>query len=86
MDDEAFERFGFGSRDVADSRPRFAAWSAHNLHRPERAEVQDEVRTLGFSDKANLDQGDMWPTTYALTRLTAIDEARISALVKQAVS
>ena len=42
--------------------------------------------TLGFSDKANLDEGTMWPTAYALTELTAADEARIGALVKQAVS
>ncbi len=42
--------------------------------------------TLGFSDKAHLDQGNMWPVTYALTKLTAADEARISALIKQAVS
>jgi len=42
--------------------------------------------TLGFSDKANLDNGTMWPTTYALTELTAADEERIGALVKQAVS
>jgi uncharacterized protein YdhG (YjbR/CyaY superfamily) len=42
--------------------------------------------TLGFSDKANLDEGAMWPTTYALMRLTADAEARIAALVKQAVS
>ncbi len=41
---------------------------------------------LGFSDKANLDDGTMWPTYYALTELTAADEARISALVKKAVS
>src|SRR5512132_3790989 len=41
--------------------------------------------TLGFSDKANLDEGAMWPTAFALTELTA-DEARIAALVKQAVS
>jgi uncharacterized protein YdhG (YjbR/CyaY superfamily) len=41
--------------------------------------------TLGFSDKANLDEGAMWPTSYALTELTAADEARISALVKKAV-
>ena len=41
---------------------------------------------LGFSDQANLDQGAMWPTTYALTKLTAADEARIGALVKKAVS
>ncbi len=42
--------------------------------------------TLGFSDKANLDDGSMWPTSYALTKLTAADEARIGTLVKQAVS
>ena len=42
--------------------------------------------TLGFSDKANLDDGTMWPTTFALTTLTAADEARIGALVKQALS
>jgi uncharacterized protein YdhG (YjbR/CyaY superfamily) len=42
--------------------------------------------TLGFSDKANLDEGTMWPTSFALTELTADDEARISALVKKAVS
>jgi hypothetical protein len=42
--------------------------------------------TLGFSDKANLDDGTMWPTDFALTKLTAADEARIVALVKQAVS
>jgi uncharacterized protein YdhG (YjbR/CyaY superfamily) len=42
--------------------------------------------TLGFSDKANLDDGAMWPTSYALKELTAADEARIVALVKQAVS
>ena len=41
---------------------------------------------LGFSDKANLDEGTMWPTYFALTKLTADDEARISALVKKAVS
>ncbi len=42
--------------------------------------------TLGFSDKANLDEGNMWPTDFALTELTATDEARIGALVKKAVS
>ena len=41
--------------------------------------------TLGFSDKAHLDDGNMWPTTYALKELTAADEARIVALVKKAV-
>ena len=42
--------------------------------------------TLGFSDKANLDEGDMWPTAYALKELTAAEEAKICALVKKAVS
>jgi uncharacterized protein YdhG (YjbR/CyaY superfamily) len=42
--------------------------------------------TLGFSDQANLDDGGMWPTYFALAELTAADEARIGALVKQAVS
>ncbi|TME46393.1 MAG: DUF1801 domain-containing protein [Chloroflexi bacterium] len=41
--------------------------------------------TLGFSDKAHLDEGTMWPNAFALTKLTADDEARISALVKKAV-
>jgi uncharacterized protein YdhG (YjbR/CyaY superfamily) len=42
--------------------------------------------TLGFSDKANLDDGAVWPVYYAVTELTAADEARIGALVKRAVS
>jgi uncharacterized protein YdhG (YjbR/CyaY superfamily) len=42
--------------------------------------------TFGFSDKANLDEGHMWPTSFALKELTAADEARIAALVKKAVS
>jgi uncharacterized protein YdhG (YjbR/CyaY superfamily) len=41
--------------------------------------------TLGFSDKAKLDEGKMWPTSFALKELTAADEARIVALVKKAV-
>ena len=42
--------------------------------------------TFGFSDKANLDEGDMWPAAFALKELSADAEARISALVKKAVS
>jgi hypothetical protein len=41
--------------------------------------------TLGFSDKANLDKGAMWPVAFALKKLTAAEEARIGALVKKAV-
>jgi uncharacterized protein YdhG (YjbR/CyaY superfamily) len=42
--------------------------------------------TFGFNDEANLDEGAMWPTSFALKELTAADEARIAALVKKAVS
>ena len=42
--------------------------------------------TLGFQHDANLDDGAMWPTSYALTKLTGAEEKRIRALVKQAVS
>ncbi len=42
--------------------------------------------TFGFSDTANLDEGAMWPTAFALKKLTAAEEARIGALVKKAVS
>jgi uncharacterized protein YdhG (YjbR/CyaY superfamily) len=42
--------------------------------------------TFGFSDEANLDDGAMWPTSWALTKLTPADEARIAALVKKAAS
>jgi uncharacterized protein YdhG (YjbR/CyaY superfamily) len=42
--------------------------------------------TFGFSDAANLDEGNMWPVAFALKELTATEEARISALVKKAVS
>jgi uncharacterized protein YdhG (YjbR/CyaY superfamily) len=42
--------------------------------------------TVGFNDAANLDEGAMWPTSFALTELTAAEEAKIGALVKKAVS
>jgi uncharacterized protein YdhG (YjbR/CyaY superfamily) len=47
---------------------------------------KDRYSTFGFNDKANLDDGSMWPTSYAVTRLTKADEAKIAKLVKQAVS
>jgi hypothetical protein len=50
------------------------------------AKFKTRYATLGFSDKANLDEGHVWPTTYALQELTAAEEARIAALVKKAVS
>jgi uncharacterized protein YdhG (YjbR/CyaY superfamily) len=42
--------------------------------------------TLGFSDKANLDDGEMWPTAFALSKLTPAEEKKIAELVKKAVS
>jgi uncharacterized protein YdhG (YjbR/CyaY superfamily) len=42
--------------------------------------------TLGFNDKAHLDEGTMWPVAFALAKLTAADEARIGALLKKAAS
>jgi uncharacterized protein YdhG (YjbR/CyaY superfamily) len=50
------------------------------------AKFKARYATLGFSDKAHLDDGAMWPNSYALTELTAANEARIGALVKKAVS
>jgi uncharacterized protein YdhG (YjbR/CyaY superfamily) len=43
-------------------------------------------QTLGFSDKAKIDDGNMWPIQYALSKLTATEEAKITSLVKKAVS
>ncbi len=47
---------------------------------------QSRYATFGFSDEANLDEGALWPTAFALKELTAAEEARIGALVKKAVS
>ena len=49
------------------------------------AKFKSRYATLGFSDRANLDDGAMWPTAFALTKLTAPVEARIAGLVKKAV-
>ena len=49
------------------------------------AKFKSRYATIGFSDRAKLDEGSMWPISYALTKLTKSDEARIRALVKQAV-
>ena len=49
------------------------------------AKFKERYAMLGFNDSANLDAGSMWPVAYALTKLTAADEAKIRALVKKAV-
>ena len=50
------------------------------------AKFKSRYATLGFNDPANLDDGTMWPTAFALTELTAAEEKKIAALVKRAVS
>jgi uncharacterized protein YdhG (YjbR/CyaY superfamily) len=50
------------------------------------SKFKERYATFGFNDVANLDDGAMWPTSFALTELTADDEARIGALVRKAVS
>ena len=50
------------------------------------AKFKARYATFGFNDTANLDEGAMWPTAFALKELTAAEEARIAALVQQAVS
>ena len=50
------------------------------------SKFKSRYSTFGFNDDANLDEGNMWPTSFALTKLTAADEAKIRALVKRAVS
>src|SRR5919204_3051093 len=50
------------------------------------AKFKARYSTIGFSDKANLDEGNMWPISFALTKLTKAEEKRIAELVKQAVS
>ena len=50
------------------------------------AKFKSRYATFGFSDTANLDEGAMWPTAFALKELTAAEEAKIVALVKKAVS
>src|SRR6266581_9596333 len=57
-----------------------------NCHFVPAQKFQTRYATLGFSDAANLDDGGMWPVAFALTKLTAAEEARIVALVKKAVS
>jgi len=50
------------------------------------AKFKDRYATFGFNDRAKLDEGSMWPTAFALTKLTAAEEAKIRALVKKAVA
>jgi uncharacterized protein YdhG (YjbR/CyaY superfamily) len=50
------------------------------------SKFKERYATFGFNDSANLDEGNMWPTSFALKELTPAEEKRIAALVKKAVS
>jgi hypothetical protein len=65
--------------------PAYAKDEKVICHFQDAAKFRMRYATLGFSDKASLDEGGMWPVAYALKDLTANEEARIAALVKKAV-
>ena len=65
--------------------PAYAKDGKVICHFQDAHKFRTRYATLGFSDKARLDEGDMWPNAFALMRLTAAEEARIAALVKKAV-
>jgi uncharacterized protein YdhG (YjbR/CyaY superfamily) len=66
--------------------PAYAQNGKIVCHFQPAAKFRSRYATLGFSDQANLDDGLMWPASFALTEVTAEVEARIAALVNQAVS
>ncbi len=66
--------------------PAYAKDDKVVCHFQAAAKFKTRYATFGFSDKANLDEGNMWPAAFALKGLTAAEEARIAALVKKAVS
>jgi uncharacterized protein YdhG (YjbR/CyaY superfamily) len=66
--------------------PAYAKGGTVLCHFQPAQKFKTRYPTFGFSDKANLDDGAMWPVAFALTELTADVEARIGELVKQAVS
>ncbi len=65
--------------------PAYAKDDKVVCHFQDAAKFRQRYATLGFRDKAKLDDGTMWPVVFALKELTAADEARIEALVKKAV-
>jgi hypothetical protein len=65
--------------------PAYAKEDKVVCHFQDARKFKTRYATLGFSDKANLDEGAMWPVAFALNGLTAAEEARIVALVKKAV-
>jgi uncharacterized protein YdhG (YjbR/CyaY superfamily) len=86
------------ARDCDRDRPRLVAedlvWHARLRERrrqgrrvlPGRGQVQLPLFTLGFQDAANLDDGDMWPVSYAVTKWSTVVEKKIAELVNAAIS
>jgi len=66
--------------------PAYAKDGKVVCHFQDARKFKTRYATLGFSDKANLDDGAMWPVAFALKGLTAAEETRIAELVKKAVS
>ncbi len=66
--------------------PAYAKDDKVVCHFQDAAKFKMRYATLGFSDKANLEEGAMWPVAFALKELTNAEEAKIAALVKRAVS
>ena len=65
--------------------PAYARDGQIICHFQDAQKFKTRYATLGFSDKAKLDEGGMWPVAFALATLTPAEEARIGALVKKAV-
>ena len=66
--------------------PAYAKDGKIVCHFQDAKKFKTRYATLGFSDAAHLDEGALWPVAFALTKLTAAEEARIAALMKKAVS
>ena len=66
--------------------PAYAKNGKVVCHFQDARKFKTRYATFGFQDKANLDEGAMWPVAYAVTKLTAAEEAKIRVLVKKAVS
>jgi uncharacterized protein YdhG (YjbR/CyaY superfamily) len=66
--------------------PAYAKDGKVVCHSTSAQKFKTRYATFGFSDAANLDEGAMWPTSFALKQLTATEEAKISVLLKKAVS
>ena len=66
--------------------PAYAKEGKAVLFFQDAAKFKSRYATLGFSDKANLDEGELWPTSFALMKMTPAAEAKIAALVKKAAS